>query len=199
MTTDPEPQPQPSAALPDPRAHARDDRGKGASRHGEDDEIDARELDVGERRHGDPAGQPVRAGTHREIGCREGESCLAGSHRARPSRNPQLRTHPRPRLTPDTPALLHQHMSWRVDATLYVTQEPCPMCAGALVNARLSRLVFGCTNPKAGSIQTLYAIANDPRLNHRVEARGGVRADECAKVLSDFFTELRRGPTFGES
>jgi tRNA(adenine34) deaminase len=87
---------------------------------------------------------------------------------------------------------------WRVDATMYVTQEPCPMCAGAIVNARLTRLVFGCTNPKAGSIQTLYSIANDPRLNHRVETRGGVRADECAKILSDFFAELRRGPTFGE-
>jgi tRNA(adenine34) deaminase len=81
---------------------------------------------------------------------------------------------------------------WRVDGTLVVTQEPCPMCAGALVNARVVRLVYGCTNPKAGAIATLYQIASDPRLNHRVEVRGGVRADECAAVLQEFFAELRR-------
>ena len=85
---------------------------------------------------------------------------------------------------------------WRIEATLVVTQEPCPMCAGALVNARVRRLVYGCTNPKAGAVATLFAIASDPRLNHRVELRGGVRADECAAVLQEFFAELRRGPTF---
>jgi tRNA(adenine34) deaminase len=87
---------------------------------------------------------------------------------------------------------------WRVEATLYVTQEPCPMCAGAIVNARIKRLVFGCTNPKAGAVQTLYTIPTDPRLNHRVEVTSGVRADECAAVLSEFFTELRRGPVYGD-
>jgi tRNA(adenine34) deaminase len=87
---------------------------------------------------------------------------------------------------------------WRVEATLYVTQEPCPMCAGAIVNARIKRLVFGCTNPKAGAVQTLYTIPTDPRLNHRVEVASGVRADECAAVLSEFFKELRRGPVYGE-
>ncbi len=86
---------------------------------------------------------------------------------------------------------------WRVEATMFVTQEPCPMCAGALVNARLRRLVFGCTNPKAGAVQTLYTIVTDPRLNHRMEVRGGVRADECGALLSKFFAELRRGPSFG--
>ena len=80
---------------------------------------------------------------------------------------------------------------WRVEATLYVTQEPCPMCAGAIVNARIKRLVFGCTNPKAGAVQTLYAIPTDTRLNHRAEVSGGVRAAECAAVLSEFFRELR--------
>jgi tRNA(adenine34) deaminase len=80
---------------------------------------------------------------------------------------------------------------WRVEATLYVTQEPCPMCAGAIVNARVRRLVFGCTNPKAGAVQTLYAIPTDTRLNHRAEVLGGVRADECAAVLSEFFKQLR--------
>ena len=86
--------------------------------------------------------------------------------------------------------------TWRVEATLYVTQEPCPMCAGALVNARVTRLVYGCSNPKAGAIATLYQIATDSRLNHRVEVIGGVRAEECASELSKFFAELRRGPSY---
>jgi tRNA(adenine34) deaminase len=88
---------------------------------------------------------------------------------------------------------------WRVEATLYVTQEPCPMCAGALVNARVARLVYGCANPKAGAVRTLFSLVDDPRLNHRVEVVAGVRADECAEVLSQFFAELRKGPTYGES
>jgi tRNA(adenine34) deaminase len=85
---------------------------------------------------------------------------------------------------------------WRVEATLFVTQEPCPMCAGAIVNARIARLVFGCTNPKAGAVVTLYQIPTDPRLNHRVEVVSGVRADECAAELSQFFAALRRGPEY---
>ena len=87
---------------------------------------------------------------------------------------------------------------WRVEATLFVTQEPCPMCAGAIVNARIKRLVFGCTNPKAGAVMTLYQIPTDPRLNHRVEVVAGVRADECAAELSKFFAALRRGPEYRE-
>ena len=85
---------------------------------------------------------------------------------------------------------------WRVEATLFVTQEPCAMCAGAIVNARVARLVYGCANPKAGAVTTLYSIVTDSRLNHRAEVRGGVRAEECAQVLSQFFAELRRGPSF---
>jgi tRNA(adenine34) deaminase len=85
---------------------------------------------------------------------------------------------------------------WRVEGTLVVTQEPCPMCAGAIVNARVARLVFGCTNPKAGAVTTLYQLVSDPRLNHRVEVRGGVRDIECAKELQTFFAELRRGPKY---
>lgn len=85
---------------------------------------------------------------------------------------------------------------WRVEGTLYVTQEPCPMCAGAIVNARVARLVYGCLNPKAGAVTTLYEIVTDPRLNHRVEVRGGVCASECAAVLQQFFAELRRGPSY---
>ena len=87
--------------------------------------------------------------------------------------------------------------SWRVEATLYVTQEPCPMCAGACVNARVTRLVYGCTNPKAGAVATLYQLATDARLNHRIDVTGGVLADECAHELRAFFAELRRGPTHG--
>ncbi len=83
---------------------------------------------------------------------------------------------------------------WRVDATLVVTQEPCPMCAGAIVNARVRRLVFGCTNPKAGAVESLYQICTDPRLNHRVDVIAGVRADECAAELKQFFAALRREP-----
>lgn len=86
--------------------------------------------------------------------------------------------------------------TWRVEATLYVTQEPCPMCAGAIVNARVARLVYGCANPKAGAIATLYQIATDARLNHRVAVVGGVLETECAKELSSFFAALRRGPSY---
>ena len=81
---------------------------------------------------------------------------------------------------------------WRVGGTIYVTQEPCPMCAGALVNARICRLVFGCDNPKAGAARTLYSIPNDPRLNHRMEVIGGVLEGECAALLKSFFAKLRR-------
>jgi tRNA(adenine34) deaminase len=85
---------------------------------------------------------------------------------------------------------------WRVEATMVVTQEPCPMCAGALVNARVSRLVFGCLNPKAGAVASLYQIVSDPRLNHRMEVTGGVRAEECAAELRAFFARLRQGPSY---
>ena len=87
---------------------------------------------------------------------------------------------------------------WRVEATLFVTQEPCPMCAGALVNARVKRLVYGCANPKAGAVTTLYQIPTDARLNHRVDVVSGVRAAECAAELSKFFAALRRGPEYRE-
>lgn len=83
---------------------------------------------------------------------------------------------------------------WRVEATLVVTQEPCPMCAGAIVNARVKQLIYGCANPKAGAVATLYQITTDRRLNHRVDVIGGVLAEECAAELSGFFAKLRRGP-----
>jgi tRNA(adenine34) deaminase len=92
----------------------------------------------------------------------------------------------------------HALGQWRVEATMFVTQEPCPMCAGALVNARIKRLVYGCPNPRAGAVASLFSIVTDPRLNHRIEVVSGVRADECAALLQQFFAELRRGPTYGE-
>lgn len=74
---------------------------------------------------------------------------------------------------------------------MYVTLEPCVMCAGALVNARIGRLVFGAPDPKAGAIASLYAIGADTRLNHRYLAEGGTLAEECASVLQRFFQALR--------
>jgi tRNA(adenine34) deaminase len=83
--------------------------------------------------------------------------------------------------------------SWRLeDCALYVTLEPCPMCAGAIVQARLPLVVYGCTDPKAGACHTLYQITSDLRLNHRAQVIGGVLADRCAAVLSDFFAAKRR-------
>lgn len=82
--------------------------------------------------------------------------------------------------------------SWRLDGcTLYVTLEPCVMCAGAVVLARLPRLVFGADDPKAGAVGALYDIPRDPRLNHRVEVVRGVAADRCGDLLRDFFRDRR--------
>ena len=82
--------------------------------------------------------------------------------------------------------------SWRLDAaTLFVTLEPCPMCAGAAVASRLERLVFGAVDPKAGACGTLYQLCGDPRLNHELDVTGGVLADQAGKLLSDFFSERR--------
>jgi len=81
---------------------------------------------------------------------------------------------------------------WRLPGTtLYVTLEPCPMCAGALVQARVERLVFGTADPKAGAAGTLYNIVSDTRLNHRLSVTGGILEEECALLLQDFF-RLRR-------
>ena len=83
--------------------------------------------------------------------------------------------------------------NWRLlDTTLYVTLEPCPMCAGAIVLARVKRLVFGADDPKAGACGTLYDIVRDARLNHQVEVTGGLCADECAAVLQQFFQARRQ-------
>ena len=82
--------------------------------------------------------------------------------------------------------------SWRLEgATLYVTLEPCPMCAGALVNARVARLVFGARNLDAGAAGSLYHLGSDPRLNHEFATTVDVRAAECAAVLTTFFADKR--------
>ncbi|MCC7384927.1 MAG: tRNA adenosine(34) deaminase TadA [Deltaproteobacteria bacterium] len=83
---------------------------------------------------------------------------------------------------------------WRLfGATLYVTLEPCAMCAGALVNARVERLVYGADDPKAGAIRSLFAIADDARLNHRVAVTPGVLAEDASALLKRFFRERRAG------
>lgn len=80
---------------------------------------------------------------------------------------------------------------WLKDCTLYVTMEPCPMCAGAMVLARLPILVFGCYDPKMGAAGSLYTIPEDRRLNHRIHVVPGVRDEECGSLLKDFFRRRR--------
>jgi tRNA(adenine34) deaminase len=83
--------------------------------------------------------------------------------------------------------------SWRLtDATLYVTKEPCIMCAGAMVNARLGRLVYGCRDEKGGAVDSLYNVLSDKRLNHRVEVVSSVLEEECAEILQRFFKSRRQ-------
>jgi len=81
---------------------------------------------------------------------------------------------------------------WRLsNVTLVVTLEPCTMCAGALVAARVGRLVFGASDPRGGACGTLYNLCSDPRLNHELPVTAGVRSDECAALLTSFFAEKR--------
>ena len=86
----------------------------------------------------------------------------------------------------------HRVDNWRLtDATLYVTKEPCIMCSGAMVNARLGRLVYGCNDSKGGGVNSLYTLLNDKRLNHQVEVVSGVLDNECGLLLKRFFGERR--------
>jgi tRNA(adenine34) deaminase len=86
-----------------------------------------------------------------------------------------------------------KEVSWRLTgATVYVTLEPCIMCMGAMLLARIDRLVFGCRDPKGGAAGSLYDLSDDHRLNHRISVTSGVRDEECAAILSDFFAALRR-------
>jgi len=91
-------------------------------------------------------------------------------------------------LTQAAAALENWHLN---GCTMYVTLEPCPMCAGALVLSRMDRLVYGCDDPKAGAVKSLYNIVQDERLNHRLEITSGVLADECRLQLQNFFEKKR--------
>lgn len=82
--------------------------------------------------------------------------------------------------------------NWRLtEATLYITKEPCIMCCGAIINARLKRVVYGCDDPKGGGAVSLYSILQDARLNHQVEIKNGILEKECREILQKFFKELR--------
>lgn len=82
--------------------------------------------------------------------------------------------------------------AWRlIGTTLYITKEPCVMCSGAIVHARIKRVVYGCNDPKGGGALSLYNILQDSRLNHQVDLKSGVLEEECRKILQDFFRELR--------
>jgi tRNA(adenine34) deaminase len=82
--------------------------------------------------------------------------------------------------------------SWRLDGcTLYVTLEPCPMCAGAIVLSRIDRLVYGATDPKAGACRSVYRITDDPRLNHRPQTTAGILGQDCSALLTEFFRGRR--------
>jgi tRNA(adenine34) deaminase len=91
-------------------------------------------------------------------------------------------------LTQAAAALENWHLN---GCTMYVTLEPCPMCAGALVLARINRLVYGCDDPKTGAVKNLYNIVQDSRLNHRLEVTSSVLADECSQILQEFFEKRR--------
>jgi tRNA(adenine34) deaminase len=89
--------------------------------------------------------------------------------------------------------------SWRLlETTLYVTLEPCPMCMGAIILARIPRVVYGCRDPKAGAAGSLYDLSCDERLNHRVEVSEGVLQQECSALLSNFFRLLREQKKTGK-
>ncbi len=82
--------------------------------------------------------------------------------------------------------------SWRLtETTMYVTLEPCPMCAGAILQSRITRLVYAASDPKAGAVDSLFHLLNDPRLNHQTTTTGGVLAEQCGQLLSHFFQMKR--------
>jgi tRNA(adenine34) deaminase len=165
---------------------ATDDRGTSDTSAGpreEDDESFMREALAEARAAGRDGDVPVGA-----VVVRDGRVIGRGHNRRQASSDPTAHA--------EIEALREASQvvgNWRVEGTLYVTQEPCPMCAGALVNARVTRLVYGCFNPKAGAVATLYQIPTDARLNHRMEVTGGVLAGECAALLREFFEALRVG------
>jgi tRNA(adenine34) deaminase len=118
-----------------------------------------------------------------------GDAVLAVAHNLRESRADPT-AHAEVLALKDAAAQLG---TWRLDGcTIAVTLEPCPMCAGALVNSRIARLVYGAPDPKMGCVDTLYQLCTDPRFNHRLEVQSGVLHDDCVAVLQTFF-QARRG------
>ena len=88
---------------------------------------------------------------------------------------------------------MHELDAWRLsDCTVYVTLEPCIMCAGAMQQARVKRCIYGASDPKGGALSSLYRIGDDPRLNHSFEVVGGIKESECSQILSDFFKQRRK-------
>ncbi|MBI1819285.1 MAG: tRNA adenosine(34) deaminase TadA [Nitrospirae bacterium] len=117
-----------------------------------------------------------------------GNQVIARAHNLRESQNDPT-AHAEMVVIREASRLLNK---WRLsDATLYVTLEPCVMCAGALVHARIPRLVFGCFDPKAGACGSLMNIPHDNQLNHRIEMDSGCLEQECSHILQQFFSELR--------
>ncbi len=90
-----------------------------------------------------------------------------------------------------------QLQSWRIlDTTLYITLEPCLMCAGAMLQARIPRLVFGTLDPKAGACGSLFTVHQDSRLNHQIDIRHGIQEESCRNILKEFFQQLRQKQSF---
>lgn len=88
---------------------------------------------------------------------------------------------------------MHKFRSWRLeDCDLYVTLEPCIMCSGAIINARIKNVYYGAADPKAGAVDSLYHLLSDSRLNHQVNVHSGILGDECSQMLKNFFREIRR-------
>jgi len=113
-----------------------------------------------------------------------GEEVIAEAHNLRETRSDPL-AHAECLVIAEAARKLKR---WRLcEATLVVTLEPCLMCMGAVLQARIPRIVFGASDPKAGAAGTLYDLSDDPRLNHKVQVARGLRAGECAKILQDFF------------
>lgn len=98
-----------------------------------------------------------------------------------------------------TQATHYLSLKWLQDCTLYVTIEPCSMCAGAMVLARISRVCFGAQDPKTGACGSVMNIANHKSLNHRIEANGGILAEECSSLLSGFFQKKRQAKMVSEN
>jgi tRNA(adenine34) deaminase len=147
------------------------------------DDEDAMRLAIAAARHASTRGDvPVGA-----VALHDGiVLAIAGNARER-DRDPTA--HAELLVLREAARVLHR---WRLEeVTVVATLEPCPMCAGALVAARVGRIVYGAADPKAGAVGSLYNLCVDPRLNHEVEVRSGVLATECAELLTEFFASKR--------